>query len=389
MMAFADDANGNPHQTLQEISQLCKGALGKIICNNTEIVSRLEPASFRRRLEECADSNEMYVAYEMDAISPPGMPPPERNLFVRTVRPSSPASRGGPQDDAFGDDAPSNTLPLLHVDGVMDADSHPYQRRQRSLQRFDHSQRRRAPSQQPVPHPHSPAHYDFFDDKERCYYAKGAVVGFVEVSHQPYNLGHFDLEGRVTVDEANSRPVVSHLVVAERARTSGIGSRLLEACEKHILEFWRMDELTVEVIDEDVASDVDAEQRGALSFFLKRDFDIIFSDFTYDSNNRGINRRVLRKFFGPMATNLKRRQEQKKREQQRVDMFGATRSSRQRSSRNTGTIVDVSFTDEKGVSYSFDGSAEREHHDHTSPSTPPYNRPSVRCDPLGLQKGIF
>lgn len=387
VMSYNDDADGNPHAVLQAMSQLCKASLGKNGCSNTEMFSAIDPASFKQRLEECADANEMYVAYEMRAVSSPGMPPPEHNLFVRAKGPSR--ARQHPQQyNPLRDEEVATSPPLVGV--FMDMDAPLPRSHQRPLQRFDPSQQRRTvPPPQRLPERIPPLHYDFYDDKERVYYAKGDLVGVAEISHQPYSLGHFDLEGRATVEEANRRPVVNHLVVAERARTSGIGTRLLEACEKHILEFWRMDELTVEVTDGTADNEAGDDSGGALKFLLNREFDIIFSDYTYDSSNHGTNRRVLRKFFGPMARTLKQQQEQKKRENQSVESFGAAPNTRQRPPRTTGTIVDVSFTDDEEISYSFEDSTKHVQQAYTSSSPEAYSQASVRCDPIGLKKGIF
>lgn len=385
MMSFADDVDGNPHATLRAMNQLCMEGFGKNVCSEKAVT--FEPSSFRRRLEECADSNEVYVAYEMKAISPPGMPPPERNLFVRSTR-SPHASRRDPFRDEREMGAPSP--PLFHIGGFMDMDLDADRiRNRRPRQRFD-------PRQQPQ-QSNPPPHYDFYDSEKRIYYAKGDLVGLAEVSHQPYSLTLFDLGERGTAGDASYRPVVNHLVVAERARNSGIGSRLLEACEKHVLEFWRMDELTVEVYDDDHDDEGDvnhADMGGyALGFFLKRGFDVIYSDYTYDSNNHGTNRRVLRKFFGPMAHSLKQKQEQQKREQLRGQTFGGTPGSRQGRQRNTGTIVDVSFTDDEEVTHSAgEGPAAWDEEDYITPTTmsPSSNsQGSIRCDPVGLHNGIF
>jgi GNAT superfamily N-acetyltransferase len=50
-------------------------------------------------------------------------------------------------------------------------------------------------------------------------------------------------------DEPASRPVLRNLVVAEHAQNSGIGTRLVEACERHVQSHWQMKELVVEVDD--------------------------------------------------------------------------------------------------------------------------------------------
>jgi GNAT superfamily N-acetyltransferase len=401
MMSFADDLDGNPHATLRAMNQLCMEGYGKNICSEKAAV--FEPGSFRQRLEECADSNEVYVAYEMKAISPPGMPPPERTLFVRsTPSPSlsSPASRRDQSRDKNEMRVPSP--PHFQMGGLMDMDMHTdptsSQRQRQRVDPVQQQQQRRQQQERRIPQQgNPPSNYDFYDSEKRMYYSKGELVGLAEVSHQPYSLTKFGLGERGTSDDANCRPVVNHLVVADRARTSGIGSRLLEACEKHILEFWRMDELTLEVYDDDCVIDGDvtnADMGGdALNFFLKRDFDVIYSDYTYDSNNHGTYRRVLRKFFGPMAHSLKQKQEQKKREQLRGQSFGGTPGSRQGSQRNTGTIVDVSFTDDREVSYSAgEEPKEWDEEDYITPTTmspSTNNQGSIRCNPIGLHNGIF
>lgn len=71
---------------------------------------------------------------------------------------------------------------------------------------------------------------------------KDAMVGFVEVSEtsgSKYGMGN-------GVPVADTRPVVSNLAVDPRARRSGIGSALMEACED-LVKTWHFEEIILQV----------------------------------------------------------------------------------------------------------------------------------------------
>ena len=131
-------------------------------------------------------------------------------------------------------------------------------------------------------------------------YVKGVLLGFVEVTQRQYGIGQAGRSGSDSYTGSNSetpyRPVLTNLAVAPRARKSGIGSKLLEACELHARKEWKLNEIVLEVEDYNAK---------ALQFYTKRGFQVIFSDPAsrrYDVNGFMIKkvrgrREVLRKVF--------------------------------------------------------------------------------------------
>lgn len=66
-------------------------------------------------------------------------------------------------------------------------------------------------------------------------YKLGDVIGFVEVSARPFGLGQgSDLSdtGRPKI-----RPVLANLAVKKEVRGSGVGSKLVEACEEKVISW--------------------------------------------------------------------------------------------------------------------------------------------------------
>jgi ribosomal protein S18 acetylase RimI-like enzyme len=112
-------------------------------------------------------------------------------------------------------------------------------------------------------------------------YVRGGIFGFVEVTQRPYGVGR-------QVDHADEteafRPVLTNLAVSSKARQSGIGSQLLEECERHIGRVWNLNEVVLEVEDYNT---------NALEFYGKRGYKVIFSDPA--SRRYDVNGLVLRK----------------------------------------------------------------------------------------------
>jgi ribosomal protein S18 acetylase RimI-like enzyme len=108
-------------------------------------------------------------------------------------------------------------------------------------------------------------------------YVRGDILGFVEITQRTYGLG--------LVDETESlRPVLTNLAVSSKARQSGIGSQLLEECERHIVRVWDLNEVVLEVEDYNT---------NAVEFYRKRGYQVLFSDPA--SRRFDINGLVLRK----------------------------------------------------------------------------------------------
>ena len=147
-------------------------------------------------------------------------------------------------------------------------------------------------------------------------FVKGQPLGFVEITQRPYGLGgknEFSRNPQETTatenedggivnggddnDAASSnlakqllqkrriqqqrlkkqqqaipmtmRPVLTNLAVSYKARKSGIGSKLVDECEKHVQETWDLKEIILEVED---------FNDKALNFYKKRGYDVLFSD---------------------------------------------------------------------------------------------------------------
>jgi ribosomal protein S18 acetylase RimI-like enzyme len=110
-------------------------------------------------------------------------------------------------------------------------------------------------------------------------YVRGDMLGFVEITQRSYGLGL----GQVDEMEA-LRPVLTNLAVSSKARKSGIGSQLLEECERHIVRVWNLNEVVLEVED---------YNKNALEFYGKRGYQVVFSDPA--SRRYDVNGLVLRK----------------------------------------------------------------------------------------------
>jgi GNAT superfamily N-acetyltransferase len=122
------------------------------------------------------------------------------------------------------------------------------------------------------------------------------ILGFCEVSMVPFGLvpnsirgpaleeqdyfyddddeyensyGERLLSKRSRRTDTISRPVLTNLSVKIEARTSGVGSKLLEACERIAANEWGKYEMVLEVEDDNVA---------ARRWYQKRGYKVLFSD---------------------------------------------------------------------------------------------------------------
>ena len=105
-------------------------------------------------------------------------------------------------------------------------------------------------------------------DSPRCY-VRGDLVGFVEITQRSYGLGN-SVEGTsLFSSEFQKRPVLTNLAVLKESRKYGIGSKLLDRCEEHVLQEWNMKEVILEVED---------YNGKGLEFYQKRGYEVLFSD---------------------------------------------------------------------------------------------------------------
>lgn len=186
-----------------------------------DYLKNLQAADLRRRRERCRDANEMFLAYEIKRVT--GM---------ATV-----LSKPLLLDDELGR--------VINLKKVPDE---------------DHG-----------------------DDN----YVRGDLIGFVEVTQRPYGLGS-SLEspsiplsseiaatendnpfGRRMINDRPLRPVLTNLAVLKRVRRYGVGTKLVDSCEKHVREQWDMNEIVLEVEDYNTKG---------LEFYRRRGFNVLFSD---------------------------------------------------------------------------------------------------------------
>jgi ribosomal protein S18 acetylase RimI-like enzyme len=135
-------------------------------------------------------------------------------------------------------------------------------------------------------------------------YVRGEILGFVEVTKKPYGLGSekvgFDDESRIKLRKMSfyeSRPVLTNLSVRYEARQSGVGSKLVQACEDRVLRDWGMKEMILEVED---------DNDNARNFYLKRGYKVLFEDPAsrrYDTTGVWLKqvrckRQIMRKALG-------------------------------------------------------------------------------------------
>jgi ribosomal protein S18 acetylase RimI-like enzyme len=110
-------------------------------------------------------------------------------------------------------------------------------------------------------------------------FVRGEILGFVEVTNRQFGLGMAattNANGYAALSSSDGywnrkRPVLTNLSVRRDARGLGVGSKLLELCEQHIVTEWGESEVVLEVEDDnDLAKD----------FYRKRGYHVLFTDGT-------------------------------------------------------------------------------------------------------------
>jgi ribosomal protein S18 acetylase RimI-like enzyme len=158
------------------------------------------------------------------------------------------------------------------------------------------------------------------NDDDTCY-VRGELLGFVEITQRSYGLG--EVAAAATIESSSSspplsnlmeglssltkerqmRPVLTNLAVLKDSRKYGIGSKLLDACEEHIVDNWKMNEIILEVED---------YNDGGLEFYKRRGYEVLFSDPAsrrYDIQGFWLSkvrcrRDIMRKVIENKPTNL-------------------------------------------------------------------------------------
>ena len=104
-------------------------------------------------------------------------------------------------------------------------------------------------------------------------YVRGEILGFCEVAERGYGLGDNDEpRGKTAIKKSQKprtvRPILTNLSVKTEARKSGVGGKLMEACEKAVAD-WGGDEMILEV---------ESDNERALEFYKKRGYGEVFTD---------------------------------------------------------------------------------------------------------------
>jgi ribosomal protein S18 acetylase RimI-like enzyme len=232
-------------------------------------LKNLQAADLQRRRERFKDTNEMFLAYEVKKVS--------------------------------GTSTAMLTQPLL-LDDELKNDVHNLDTKKKGIIRNDD-----------------------FDIDNDDYYVRGDLLGFVEITQRPYGLGSSSalesssssekeivtteeystsLSGAGIINDRPMRPVLTNLAVLKGARRSGIGSKLVDACEKHVRKDWNMNEIILEVEDYNTKG---------LEFYQKAGFDVLFSDpasrrYDIDSGlwlkKVRCRREIMRKVYNNRQLNL-------------------------------------------------------------------------------------
>lgn len=113
-------------------------------------------------------------------------------------------------------------------------------------------------------------------------YAIGEIIGYSEVSEKNFGLGgNFDSDQRRDNNRSERpRPYISNLSVIEYARRSGVGSRLLDACEECVRD-WNVPDHT------EIVLQVEEDNPTAIQFYKRRGWEFVFADPTcrkYDTS---------------------------------------------------------------------------------------------------------
>ena len=234
----------------------------------------LQAADLRRRRDRFGETNEMFLAYQVEMVPSTSKLPKSKPI-------------------------------LLNLDNVYNVNT---LLKQQSMQRKRKERQSKGEEGR-----------NLMED-ETCY-VRGKLLGFVEITQRPYGIATPDKQETQqtappkaisvsaggtsnqcpAVDPRPSRPVLTNLAVRKSARKYGIGSKLLEACEYHVRKRWKLHEIVLEVED---------YNPKALKFYMKRGYNVLFSDPAsrrYDVHGLWLRkvrcrREVMRKVFygGPM-----------------------------------------------------------------------------------------
>ena len=106
-------------------------------------------------------------------------------------------------------------------------------------------------------------------------FKRGKILGFVDITEKNFGFGEeleMELSGDSTVTK---RPVLTNLAVVAKARKSGVGSKLVEACEKAVLA-WCPPMASKK--HSEIVLQVEETNSNAQRFYEKRGYKVLFAD---------------------------------------------------------------------------------------------------------------
>ena len=103
------------------------------------------------------------------------------------------------------------------------------------------------------------------DGDERSNLVLGKIIGYCEVIEKNFGLG-----GKFSSDKP--RPYLANLSVSKSARQSGIGSKLLDACDE-VVRDWKAGHTTIVL-------QVEEDNTDAIRFYKKRGWEFVYADPT-------------------------------------------------------------------------------------------------------------
>ena len=109
-------------------------------------------------------------------------------------------------------------------------------------------------------------------------FKRGKILGFVDITEKNFGFGEeleTELSGSSEITTVTKRPVLTNLAVAAKARNSGVGSKLVEACEKAVLA-WRPPMASKE--HSEIVLQVEETNANAQKFYEKRGYKVLFAD---------------------------------------------------------------------------------------------------------------
>ena len=122
-------------------------------------------------------------------------------------------------------------------------------------------------------------------------FVTGEIIGYCEVSEKKFGLGeNFESNSNDGSGE-KPRPYLSNLSVVEYARRSGVGSRLLNACED-VVRRWNAGHT-------EIVLQVEEDNPTAIQFYKRRGWEFVFADPTcrrYDTSGFFLRESRITKF---------------------------------------------------------------------------------------------